>query len=266
MTGRYANTPATARFLVRNAPSYVGGILEMANARLYPFWADLTLALKSGKPQNEVKLTGRPLFDELYRNPARLEQFLEAMAGIQIGNFTALATQFNFSRFSTLADVGGANGLLASTVAKHHPHIRCTSYDLPPVVPIALRKIAERGLADRVGAQSIDFFKDEFPNADVITMGNVLHDWNLETKRMLIAKAFRALPPGGVLVAVENVIDDERRANAFGLIMSLNMLIETGDGFDYTSADFSSWCHEVGFARCEVMPLVGPASAAIAWK
>ena len=122
------------------------------------------------------------------------------------------------------------------------------------------------GLAGRVGAAEIDFLKDEFPKADLITMGMILHDWNLENKKMLIAKAWRALPEGGAFVAIENIIDDARRENAFGLMMSLNMLIEFGDAFDFTGADFAGWCLEAGFKRCEVLPLAGPASAAIAYK
>ena len=134
------------------------------------------------------------------------------------------------------------------------------------VQPIADRRIAREGLTGRVRTGAIDFLKQEFPKADVITMGMILHDWNLEHKKMLIAKAYRALPEGGAFVAIENIIDDERRRNAFGLLMSLNMLIEFGDAFDFTGADFAGWCLEAGFRRCEVLPLTGPASAAIAYK
>jgi len=264
--GRYMNTPATALFLDRNSPRYVGGLLEMANSRLYPFWADLTPALKTGKPQNEIKQTGKPMFDELYADPARLEQFMSAMAGVSRGNFEAFAEKFDFTPFATMADVGGATGQLASIVAARHPHLVCHSYDLPVVKPIAERHIAAAGLAGQVAAGEIDFLRDEFPQADLITMGMILHDWNLEHKKMLIAKAFRALPEGGALVAIENIIDDARRENAFGLMMSLNMLVEFGDAFDFTGADYASWCLEAGFRRCEILPLAGPASAAIAWK
>ena len=263
---RYANTPETAAFLDRASPTYVGGILEMANARLYRFWADLTPALKSGQPQNEVRHSGKPMFDELYADPARLEQFMDAMAGVSMANFEAFAQAFDFAPYRTLADIGGATGQLSCIVARHHPHLACTSYDLPVVQPIAERRIAQAGLAGRVAAKPIDFFRDEFPKADLITMGMILHDWNLEHKKMLIAKAYRALPEGGALVAIENLIDDERRTNAFGLLMSLNMLIEFGDAFDFTGADFESWCLEAGFKRCAVLPLAGPASAAIAFK
>lgn len=265
-SGQYANTPATAHFLVKSRPHYVGGILEMANARLYPFWADLTSALKTGMPQNEMKTTGKSMFEALYADPTRLEQFMDAMSGISIGNFTAFADKFDFSKFTTLADIGGATGQLSSIVAERHPHISCVTCDLPEVQPIADRRIMARDLAGRVTTQTINFFADEFPKADVITMGMILHDWNLENKKMLIAKAYRALPPGGAFVAIENIIDDERRHNAFGLMMSLNMLIEFGDAFDFTGAQFSDWCHEAGFNRCEVIPLAGPASAAVAYK
>lgn len=262
----YRNTAETAAFLDRNSPRYVGGILEMANARLYRFWGDLTEALRTGRPQNEIKHSGRPMFDELYAEPARLEQFMEAMEGISRGNFTAFAERFDFAPYRTLVDIGGATGLLSSIVAAHHPHITARSCDLAVVRPIAARRIAARGLADRVTAEVVDFLTDEFPKADVITMGMILHDWDLAHKRMLIAKAYRALPEGGALVAIENIIDDERRRNAFGLLMSLNMLIEFGDAFDFTGADYAGWCREAGFRRVEVIPLGGPASAAVAYK
>ena len=263
---RYSNTPETARFLDRNGPLYVGGILEMANARLYRFWADLTEALKTGKPQNEIKHSGKPMFDELYSDPARLEQFMDAMSGVSLANFHAFADKFDFSRYRTLADIGGATGLLSCIVAERQPHMTCSTYDLAVVQPIAERRINDAGLEGRVTARTLDFLADDLPAADVITMGMILHDWNLEHKKMLIEKAYRALPSGGALVAIENIIDDERRQNAFGLLMSLNMLIEFGDAFDFSGADFRGWCLEAGFSSCEIIPLAGPASAAVAYK
>jgi len=265
-SGKYANTPAAGRFLVKTSPQYIGGILEMANARLYRFWADLTPALKTGQPQNEIKETGKSMFESLYADSARLEQFMDAMSGISMGNFMAFAEKFDFSGYNTLADIGGATGQLSTIVAARHPHMRCRTCDLTAVQPIAERRLREQNLDGRVTAETIDFFADEFPEADIITMGMILHDWNLTDKKMLIAKAYRALPAGGALVAIENIIDDERRQNAFGLMMSLNMLIEFGEAFDFTGAQFTEWCKEAGFSRCEVIPLAGPASAAVAYK
>ncbi len=263
---RYRNTPETATFLDKNSPQFMGGFLEMANARLYHFWGDLTEGLRTGKPQNEIKQTGAPMFAELYSKPERLELFMDAMGGISAGNFRAFAEKFDFSRYRTLCDVGGASGLLSMLVAQQHPHLQCISADLPQTTEIARRKIAVAGLADRVTAQPIDFFADPLPKADVITMGLILHDWDLEKKMFLIRAAYDALPPGGAFVVIEHLIDDARRENAFGLMMSLNMLIEFGDAFDFTGADFSGWCREVGFTKTEVIPLAGPASAGVAYK
>jgi len=262
----YRNTESTAVFLDKRSDRYIGGILEMASARLYGFWADLGEALRTGKPQNEVKRTGTSIFEEIYASSETLEEFLSAMKGLSQINFEAFAEKFNFSDYKTLCDVGGATGLLSTLVARRHPHMKCISYDLPVVEPVAKRAIHAAGLADRVATASGDFFKDALPKADVITMGMILHDWNLEKKMHLIKLAYDALPQGGAFVAIENLIDDARRENVFGLMMSLNMLIEFGDAFDFTGANFSEWCAEVGFRRMEVIPLTGPASAAIAYK
>ena len=265
-SAKYFNTPAGALYLDRGQPRYVGGILVMLNARLFKFWHDLPEALRTGKPQNETKHGQKGMFEELYDELPRLEQFLGAMTGLSRINFEAFAVKFDFSRFKTLCDIGGATGLLCVEVAKAHPGLRCTSFDLPPVEPIARRHIATAGLSDRIGTASGDFFKDPLPKADIITMGMILHDWNLEKKMQLIRAAYDALPEGGALVAIETLIDDARRENVFGLLMSLNMLIEFGDAFDYSGADFRQWCEEVGFKRFEVIHLAGASSAAIAYK
>lgn len=264
--GRYRNTPAAAAFLDAASPQYIGGFLEMANARLYAFWGGLTDALRTGEPQNEVKHTGKSMFEELYADPARLELFMGAMTGISMGGFAALAEKYDFSRYQTVCDVGGATGQLSIMLAQRYPHLRCTTFDLPVVEPIARRTIAAAGLGDRVSTASGDFFVDPLPAADVITMGLILHDWNLERKLALIRAAHAALPPGGALIAIENLIDDDRRENVAGLMMSLNMLIEFGDAFDFTGADYRGWCEAVGFRSVEIRPLAGPVSAAIAYK
>jgi hypothetical protein len=263
---RYRNTEETGAFLNKASPAYIGGLLEMCNSRLYGFWGDLTQGLQTGQPQNEIKRVGHGMFEELYSEPDRLEEFMRAMAGISMGPFMALAEKFDFSRYKTLCDVGGATGQLSVIVAGRHQDLSCISFDLPVVEPIAQRTIEAAGMADRVQAASGDFFEDPLPRADVITMGLILHDWNLERKMHLIRAAYDALPDGGAFIAIENIIDDARCENAFGLLMSLNMLIEFGDAFDFTGADFTGWCKEAGFKETEIMPLAGPTSAAIAYK
>jgi len=262
----YFNNPAGSLYLDRNSPRYVGGWLIMLDVRLFRFWHDLPEALRPGRPPNEIKHGQKGMFEELDAELPRLEQFMGAMTGLSRINFEAFAEKFDFTGYRTLCDVGGAAGLLSIEVARRHPHLRCTSFDLPAVEPIARRHIAAAGLADRIGTAAGDFFRDPLPRADVITMGMILHDWNLEKKMHLIRAAYDALPEGGALVAIEALIDDERRENVFGLLMSLNMLIEFGDAFDYTGADFRKWCGEAGFRRFDVIHLAGASSAAVAYK
>ncbi len=265
-TALYSNSDDANVFLDKNKPSYLGGILEMSNNRLYPSWHNLEEGLKTGLPQNEMKNGGKPIFEALYADETKLSEFIRAMGGIQMGNFMAFANKFDFSNYKTLCDIGGAGGFLSAQVVMNNAHMNCISYDLPPVTPIANANLKNMGVAGKVVAQSGDFFKEDFPKADVITMGNILHDWGTADKLMLIRKAYNALPAGGSLVVIENIIDDNRSENAFGLLMSLNMLIETSEGYDFSAADFKEWAQEVGFRKVNVMPLTGPTSAVIAIK
>ena len=263
---RYSNTPETDLFLDRAKPSYIGGILEMANHRLYPFWAHLTTALRTGQPQNELR-TGEPgLFEVLYADPARLREFLAAMTGISHGANMTIARALPWANHKTFVDVGTAQGDLAVQIALANPHLRGVGYDLPAVAPIFEEYAAAMGVADRVTFQPGDFFAHDLPKADVILMGHILHDWDLPTKRMLVGKAFDALPVGGAFVVYEAIIDDDRSKNAFGLMMSLNMLIETPGGFDYTGADCAAWMTEAGFSSTRVEHLVGPDSMVVGIK
>jgi hypothetical protein len=262
----YGNTVDTGVFLDRSKPSYVGGILEMANHRLYPFWGHLTEALRTGLPQNELKGGGPGIFQTLYADPARLQQFLAAMTGISRGANMAIARVFPWKNYRTFVDVGTAQGDLAAQVALANPALQGIGFDLPQVAPIFEAYTAQVGAADRVRFVAGDFFNDPLPQVDVVMMGHILHDWDLPTKKMLVGKAFDAVPKGGALIVYEAIIDDDRSKNAFGLMMSLNMLIETPGGFDYTGADCSGWMKEAGFSSAQVTPLVGPDSMVVGIK
>lgn len=261
----YRNTTATDLFLDRNKPSYVGGLLEMANARLYPFWGSLTEALRTGQPQNEAKL-GENFFTALYQDPDRLKRFLQAMTGISIGAALAIADKFPWDRHQTVIDVGSAEGCVPVQLALRHPHLSGGGFDLPPTAPIFEEYVASFELADRLRFYPGDFFVDPLPTADVLIMGHILHDWSLEEKLTLLRKAYEALPEGGALIVYESIIDDDRRTNTFGLLMSVNMLIETQEGFDYTGADCRTWMADTGFRDSYVEPLVGPDSMVVGIK
>jgi O-methyltransferase domain/Dimerisation domain len=264
--GGYSNTPSTEVFLDKRKPSYIGGLLEMANHRLYPFWGHLTTALRTGAPQNESKGGGPDPFAQLYADPARLKQFLGAMTGVSHGSNLAIARQFPWKQYRTAVDVGTAQGDLITQVALANPHIEGTGFDLPAVGPIFEEYVEANGLTGRVKFAPGSFFEQPLPKADVIMMGHILHDWDLETKRMLVAKAFAALPPGGAYIVYESIIDDDRSSNTFGLLMSLNMLVETTGGFDYTGSDCAGWMKEAGFRETRVEHLAGPDSMVVGIK
>ena len=263
VNGKYANAPAADRFLDKHKTSYMGGMLEMANHRLYRFWGNLTEALRTGQLQNEAKEGGSPFFEALYADPARLKQFLKAMSGLSRGANLAIAAKFPWNDYKTLVDVGTAQGDTVVQIASAHPHLSGIGFDLPEVGPIFEEYVEERGLSSRVKFVPGSFFTDSLPKADVVTMGHILHDWNLDEKKALIAKAYEALPKGGALLAYEALIDDDRSENSFGLLMSLTMLIETPGGFDYTGADCQGWMKEAGFRETRVEHLAGPDSMVV---
>jgi precorrin-6B methylase 2 len=264
--GIYCNTPSTDLFLDKRKPSYLGGILEMANHRLYGFWGSLTEALRTGQAQNEAKSGEMPLFEALYADPARLKEFLAAMSAISHGANVTIAKQFPWHEHRTFADVGTAQGALAVQIALANPHLTGIGFDLPEVAPVFEDFVEHHGMQGRLQFVGGDFFSDNLPQADVLLMGHVLHDWSLAEKRMLIGKAHEALPTGGALIVYEAIIDDDRSQNAFGLLMSLNMLIETEHGFDYTAADCMGWMTDAGFTSTRAEHLVGPDSMVIGVK
>jgi hypothetical protein len=263
--GRYSNTPATELFLDRAKPTYLGGLLEMANARLYGFWGSLTEGLRTGEPQNEGKQGGN-FFEALYSDPARLAQFARAMSAVSAGAGQMIAAKFPWEERGSVVDVGCAEGAVPVQVALAHGHITGGGFDLPPLEPIFDDYVAGFGLSDRLGFTAGDFFADPLPQADVLVMGHILHDWDIDEKRALLRKAHDALPEGGALIVYDAIIDDERRGNAFGLLMSLNMLIETPGGFDYTGADCREWMRETGFRDSYVEHLLGPDSMVVGIK
>ena len=263
--GEYANTPATGLYLDRAKPTYLGGMLEMANARLYPFWGSLTNALRTGRPQNEAK-TGGDFFAALYKDQDRLRQFLHAMTGLSAGAAAAIAENFPWDRHHAVIDIGAAEGCVPVQLALRHPHLTGGGLDLPAVGPAFEDYVAAHGLGGRLRFYPGDFFAGPLPPADVLIMGHILHGFSLEEKLTLLRKAYQALPDGGALIVYDAIIDDDRTSNTFGLLMSLNMLIESPAGFDYTATDCRSWLADTGFRDSYAEPLAGPDSMVVGIK
>ena len=261
--GRYANTPETGIHLDRGKPTYMGGELEYLNIRIYEHWGNLTAALRTGQSQST---TANGKYQALYANSARLDAFVRGMAGGSLPAATAMAAKFPWRDYKTVLDIGTAQGCLPVQIALAYGHIGGAGFDLPHVRSAFEAYVGEHQLSDRLRFHPGDFFHDPFPAADVLVMGRVLHNWDLATKKMLLAKAYQALPAGGALVVYERLIDDERRANAAGLLASLNMLVMTSGGFDFTAADCVRWMREAGFRDMRVEALTEDQSMIVGMK
>lgn len=262
---RYRNTAESDAFLDRNKEAYIGGMLEMANKRLYKFWGNLTEGLQTGKPQNEIK-NEEDLFTALYSDPERLRGFLGAMTGLSAMTARAIAQKFEWRAHKTMIDIGCAQGCLPVQVALAHPHITGGGFDLKQVKPIFNDYVKSKGISDRLRFYEGDMFKDSLPSADVHVMGHILHDWGTQAKLDLCRKSYESLPQGGALIVYDAMIDDARRENLGGLLMSLNMLIETQDGYDYTGADCKQWFKDTGFRDVRQVHLHGADSMVVGIK
>ena len=262
--GRYANTSETALYLDSNKSSYVGGVLESANARNYSVWGSLTAALRTGKPQSDVSMVTN--FSALYADDRLREIFASSMTARSRPVAQALAAGFPWKNYSTLIDIGGSQGCLPVTIAQAHSHIMGGGFDLPAMAPLFDSYVREHALSDRLRFYPGDFFNGPLPAADVLVLGRVLHNWDLATKKMLLKKSYEVLPPGGALIVYERLIDDERRVNASGLLSSLHMLLMSPGGFDFTGAECVGWMHETGFRDIRVEPLTVDQSMVVGIK
>ena len=263
--GRYANTPATELFLDRAKPSYLGSFLEMANARFYDVWSSLTEGLRTGLPQNELK-NGENFFEALYSDPVRMAQFARSMTAISADTARAIAATFPWQGHRSVIDIGCAEGSVLVQIALAHEHITGGGFDLPTLGPIFDTYVAGFGLGERLSFTAGDFFTDPLPQADVLVMGHILHGGDLDQKRLLLHKAYDALPEGGALIVNDAIIDDERRSNTYGLLSSLHMLIDSPGGFEYTGVDCRSWMREAGFRESYLEHLGGTESMVVGIK
>jgi hypothetical protein len=257
-TSRYRNTAETEYYLDASKSTYIGGDLDHLNVRGYPRWHSLTAALKTGGPRTDDDVSG--YFQSLYADEGALETFTKGMTGATKLAAPAIAAEFPWREYGSVIDIGTAEGCLPVQIANRHPHITGGGFDLPAVQSCFDHYVHQHGLSDRIRFYPGDFFQDPFPRADVLVFGRVLHNWDLATKRMLLKKAHDALPAGGALIIYERLIDDERRVNASGLLASLNMLVMTSGGFDFTGAECAGWMREAGFHDVQSKPLTSEIS------
>ena len=245
--GSYCNSPLAQKFLVRDAQYYFGGFVEMLDKRLYPGWGKLPQALRTNRPTTWDPAHQRSLFDA--EDPAMLATFWEAMHSLSTFTARVLGQAVDFNSFTRLLDVGGGSGAFDIELCRQYPRLRATVYDLGFVTDIAATKIARAGLEDRITTARGDFFADPaYPEGhDVILLSMIMHDWDEARDRAILRKCYQALPAGGAIIIAELLVNDEKTGPAPAALMSLNMLIETEGGRNYTPAEYSAWLAAEGF-------------------
>lgn len=262
--GQYHNTGESDHYLDRAKPTYLGASFEQYNRREYALWGSLTQSLRTGHPAAETQ--GQDHFASLYNDPARFRTFVTAMTSGSLLAAQGIARQFPWEKYRTLCDVGTAQGCLPVQVTSAHPHVRAFGFDLPALRRAFEDYAVECHVADRLSFVGGDFFEDPLPSADVIVLGRVLHNWDLETKKILLAKAYQAVPAGGAVIVYDLLIDDSRQVGSAGLLSSLNMLLWTTGGFGYTASDCIAWLRAVGFVETTVQELPGGNSMIVGQK
>ncbi|MGN5376898.1 methyltransferase [Streptomyces lasalocidi] len=259
--GKYANSEAADRLLDERQTAYVGGFLTFMGRALYPAWGWLSELLTSGEIQE-----GFDSFGEFYQDRDRVRRFMAAMDSASAIVTAKLTERIDWSQYSSVVDLGGARGNLVASIVKAHPHLKGACFDLPPVEPLFAEHMEALGTTDRVTFHGGDFKTDALPAADVHIFGHVLHDWDEESRQLLVRKAFEALNPGGALLIYDEIIDDDRSGPAHSLLMSLNMKLVRSGAAEYTSADAHSWLSSAGFSDIRVEKLTATERLVVAHK
>lgn len=246
--GRYGNTEGTGTYLVRGTPDYVGGFLERSNRNLYPAWGKLGEALRTGEQQSGSH------FDQVVQNPHILRQFTGMMDALTNVVGPELAKAYDWSKHSSVLDIGGCRGNLCSLIVGAHPHLKGNVFDLPQMEPLFDELVAERGLTGQVRFHGGSFFTDPLPTtADVVVMGHVLHDWDAQQRADLVEKAYGAVNPGGALIVYDRMLDDEPD-HVENLVISLDMLLVTDGGSEYPVSELVGNARRAGFTSTETAP------------
>jgi SAM-dependent methyltransferase len=245
----YNNGAGADRYLVRGKDSYIGAFLERSNHNLYPAWGRLAEALRSGEQQSGSD------FGTVLGDPAVLGQFVKSMDALTgVLGPQLIAAYHGWLDYRSVLDVGGCRGNLVSQIVKKYPHLSGAVFDLPQMSPFFDEKMARQGLTGKVTFHGGDFFADPLPRSDVVILGHVLHDWAPQQRKMLVGKAYRSVGPGGVLLIYDRMLD-RASSRIENLVISLDMLLVTEGGSEYTVAELHTHTRHAGFSSIEDRPL-----------
>jgi acetylserotonin N-methyltransferase len=262
----YANTPAAAAYLCRGSPRRMTGYLAYSHKVLWKLWDHLDDAVREGSNRwkQAFGLDG-PIFANLFKTEDDRREFTLGMHGYGQISSPEVVQAFDLSRFRRLVDVGGATGHLAVAACRRYPGLRAVVFDLPAVLLLARELTAGTDVADRVEFVAGDFFQDALPEADLIAVGRILHDWSEDKIQRLLGVIYRSLPSGGGLLVAEKLLDDDRSGPRWAQLQSLNMLV-CAEGKERTLAEYAGLLRAAGFSQIEGRRTDSPLDAVLAVK
>lgn len=262
----YATTPTASAYLTQTSPRRLTGYLRFTDEILWKLWGDLPAAIREGTNgwQRTFNWEG-DIFGQIFHTPELRREFTMGMHGYGLISSPVVVAQFDLSRFRKLVDLGGATGHLAVAACRHYPAMRAAVFDLPQIVPIASELVRESDVADRVEIIGGDFFTDVLPEADLYTLGRILHDWSEDKILILLRKIYERLPVGGAVLIAEKLIADTRDGPGWAQLQNLNMLL-VAEGKERTLGEYSALLKQVGFSDIQGRTTTAPLDAVLAVK
>ena len=264
--GRYSNQPAADAYLRRASPTTFVGYVMYSHRALYPLWGNLEGAVREGTHRWEQTFGAKgPIFDHFFQSEEAKRDFLEGMNGFGLLSSPRVVEAFDLGKFNRLADLGGATGHLTIAACRRYQNLRAAVFDLPAVVEVTREYVQRAGLMDRIDLIAGDFFKDPLPEADLFSLGRIVHDWSEEKIRKLLKKIYDRLPRGGALLIAERLLNEDKTGPIGALTQSLSMLVCT-EGKERTLAEYAALLHEAGFSGVQGHKTGAPLDAVLATK
>lgn len=262
----YSNLPVAATYLCRSSPRTLTGYILYSNKALYALWGNLEGAVREGTHRwRETFDADGPIFDHFFKSEESKREFLAGMHGYGLLSSPRVVAAFDLSPFRRLMDLGGATGHLAVAACQLYPNLSAAVFDLPAAIEVAREYIHRSGFADRVELTAGDFFRDPLPEADLYSLGRILHDWSEEKIRLLLGKIYARLPRGGAVLIAERLLEDDKSGPLSGLLQSLNMLVCT-EGQERTLAEYAALLGAAGFGDVQGRRTGAPLDALLAVK
>jgi SAM-dependent methyltransferase len=238
--GRFRNTPDSRRYLDGTSPEYSAGLGHTVS--MWRAWSGLTDAVREGRPSLRASINDR--------GDAWLEPFIAAMHYRAAQQAPRVAGLLGLDGVARALDVGGGSGAFAMAFARQQPGLSAVVFDLPNVVPLTQKYIADEGLASRVTTAVGDYLVDPMPGGfDLVFLSAVVHSNSPDENAALIRSCAASLNPGGRVAVVDFVMDEDRLAPESGAFFALNMLVATDHGDTFTEAEIRGWLTSAGLER-----------------